>query len=67
MGEKPYVLLDRASRNFVGEFETFEEAETALLRFVKADVSAAGDLELWHEERERLPVDPEKLRRATGA
>ena len=67
MGEKPYVLLDRASRNFVGEFETFEEAETALLRFVKAEPDTADDLELWHEESTRLPVDPEKLPRATGA
>jgi len=67
MGEKPYVLLDRASRSFLGEFETFGEAETVLLRFVEADASAADDLELWDEESDRLPVDPEKLRRATGA
>ncbi len=67
MDEKLYVLLDRVSRNLLGEFETFEEAETVLLRFVKAEPAAAGDLELWHEELERLPVDPEKLRRATGA
>ena len=67
MREKPYVLLDRASRNFLGEFQTFEEAEAALLRYVEADATAADDLELWHEESTRLPVDPEKLRRATGA
>jgi len=38
-----------------------------MLRFVTADASAADDLELWHEESKRLPVDPEKLRRAPGA
>ena len=67
MGEKPFILLDRASRNFLGEFETFEEAETVLLRFVRADPRAADQLELGHEEQERLTVDPEKLRRATAA
>ncbi len=67
MGEKPYVLLDRASRNFLGEFETLGEAEAALLRFVRADASAADDLELWHDDRERVPVDPEKLGPAAGA
>ncbi|MCC6224160.1 MAG: hypothetical protein IT201_11805 [Thermoleophilia bacterium] len=67
MGARPYVLLDRALRNFLGEFETLAEAEAALLRFVGADANAAGDLGLWHEERERLPVDPEKLGPAAGA
>lgn len=64
MSEEPYVLLDRASRNFLGEFETLAEAQAALLRFVEADASAARDLELWHEDRERVPVDLEKLLRA---
>ncbi len=66
VGEQPYVLLDRASRNFLGEFETFPEAEAALLRFVAAEPGAAGGLEVWHEERERVAIDPEKLRGATN-
>ena len=44
-----------------------EKAEAALLRYVEADATAADDLELWHEESTRLPVDPDKLHRATGA
>ena len=63
-----YLLLDRASRNFLGEFETFEKAEETLLRYVAADPSAAPDLEIWHEDgTEPIPVDPEKLRKFTAA
>ena len=67
MSEQPYLLLDRASRNFLGEFETFEEAEETLLRYVAACPDAAPDLELWNEDGTRLFIDPEKLRPFTAA
>lgn len=63
-----YVLLDQASLNQLGEFDTFAEAEDALLRFVAADPRAASSLEIWDEDQDtKLPVDEDKLRRATAA
>ena len=67
MSKQQYLLLDRASRNFLGEFETFEEAEKTLLRYVAACPEAADDLEVWHEDGTQLAVDPEKLRPFTAA
>lgn len=67
MSDQPFVLLDRATRNFLGEFATFEEAEDALLGFVEAAPSAAQHLEIWSEDGSHLPVDPEKLRRVSAA
>jgi hypothetical protein len=61
-----YVLLDQLSMNQLGEFATFEEAEEVLLRYVAADARAAEHLEIWLED-DRLPVDPDKLRRASAA
>ena len=68
MSKLVYLLLDRASRNFLGEFETFEEAEETLLRYVRAAPQATADLEIWHEDStEPIRVDPEKIRRVTTA
>lgn len=66
--EGRYILLDQASMNQLGEFDTFAEAEETLLRFVAADVRAADSLEIWDDDLDtRVPVDPEKLRRAVAA
>ena len=35
--EPEFVLFDRLSGNFLGEFSTHEEAEEVYLRFVRAD------------------------------
>lgn len=68
MSEGRYLLLDEASMNQLGEYDTFSEAEETLLRFVAADSCAAESLEIWGDNSdERLPVDPEKLRRAAAA
>jgi hypothetical protein len=68
MSEGRYLLLDQASMNQLGEFDTFSEAEETLLRFVAADSRAADSLEIWDDDRnERLPVDPDKLQRAATA
>ncbi len=67
MSEQPYLLLDRETKNFLGEFATFEEAEEAFFRFVGASRSAAEHLEIWREDgTEPIPVDPEKLRAVTA-
>ncbi len=62
----PYVLLDRASSNFLGEWHTYEEAEAGYLEWVGAAPQAVADLELWHEDK-RIHVDPEKIRAVTAA
>jgi hypothetical protein len=61
-----YVLLDRATCNQLGEFETLEEAEETYFRYVSGDPTAAEHLEIWHEDDGRLEVDPEKIRRVTA-
>ena len=70
MSERPYVLLDRETRNFLGWFGTLEEAEEAFFDFVKPHPPAAEQLEIWRDDGEtskRLFVDPEKIRRLTAA
>jgi hypothetical protein len=66
MNEPEYILLDRATRNQLGEFDTFEKAEETFFRYVSAAPSAAEHLEIWHEDDGRLEVDPEKIRRVTA-
>lgn len=66
--EGRYLLLDQASMNQLGEFDTFVDAEKTLLRFVAADARAADSLEIWDDELDvRMTVDPDKLRQATAA
>ena len=61
-----YVLLDRLSMNFLGEWHTYEEAEASYLEWVGAAPQAVGHLELWFEDK-RIHVDPEKIRAVTAA
>ena len=66
MAEFAYVLLDRATANFLGEWDTYEAAEETYLEYIRADPEAIERLELWHED-ERIHVDPEKIRAVTAA
>ena len=66
MDEFAYVLLDRWSKNFLGEWHTYEEAEETYLEYIRADPEAIERLELWHED-ERIHVDPEKITAVTAA
>lgn len=66
MDELPYVLLDRRTANFLGEWKTYEEAEQVYLEYVQEDLAAIQRLEIWFED-ERVYVDPEKLRPFTAA
>lgn len=61
-----YVLLDRATRNFLDEWHTYEEAEAGYLEWVRAAPQAVDSLELWFEDT-RIHVDPEKIRAVTAA
>jgi hypothetical protein len=70
MSEQHYVLLDRKTRNFLGWFDTLEEAEDAFFDFVRPHPLAAEHIEIWRNDgknAERLVVDPEKIRRVTAA
>ena len=61
MSDEPFILLDRASRNILGEFESLEDAQTERLEYVSAAPDAAESLEIWHGDVQ-VPVDPESLR-----
>ena len=68
MSKNQYTLLDRASRNFLGWFDTLAEAEETRARFVEAAPQAADDLEIRDEDEGiRIEVDPETLRPAPAA
>jgi hypothetical protein len=60
MSDELFILLDRASRNILGEFESPEDAQTERLEYVRAAPDAAESLEIWHGDV-RVPVDPESL------
>ena len=66
MDEFEYVLLDRATANFLGELHTYEEAEETYPEVIRADPDAIERLELWHED-ERIFVDPAKIDAVTAA
>lgn len=66
MDDFPYVLLDRATANFLGEWHTYEEAEATYLSYVRAAPQAVDRLELWHEDQQ-IHVDPAKIAAVTTA
>lgn len=68
MSKDRYIILDQASMNEIGHFDTLSEAEEALARFLEAAPQAADDLEIWDDdEGVRIEVDPAKLRPAPAA
>jgi hypothetical protein len=48
MSDEPFILLDRASRNILGEFQTLDDARVDLLEWVRSAPEAAESLEIWH-------------------
>jgi hypothetical protein len=64
--EFEYVLLDRLSRNFLGEWHTYDEAEATYLEYIADAPTHVDRLELWHLDQ-RIHVDPEKIRAVTAA
>ena len=62
-----YIVHDQLSRNQLGEFDTLEEAEEALRRFL-AHAPNAEHLEIWDDNDDvRVEIDPETLRPAPAA
>lgn len=64
--EFEYVLLDRLSSNFLGEWHTYDEAEKTYLEYIADAPSHVNRLELWFEDR-RIHVDAERIRAVTAA
>ena len=60
MSDELFILLDRASRNILGEFESLEDAQAERLEYVSAAPDAAESLEIWRGDVQ-VPVDPESL------
>lgn len=61
-----YAVIDRASRNVLGEFGTYVEAESCLLEFVGAHPPAAGEVEIVGPQGARKTVARAKLERAAS-
>ena len=66
MSDEPFILLDRASRNILGEFASLEDAQADRLEWVRSAPDAADCLEIWHGDV-RVPVDPESLHTSPAA
>jgi hypothetical protein len=66
MSDDLFILLDRASRNILGEFESLQDAQTDRLEWVGAAPEAAQSLEIWHGDIQ-VPVDPESLHTSPAA
>jgi hypothetical protein len=66
MAEEPFILLDRASRNILGEFDALEDAQAERREYIEAAPDAAASLEIWHGDVQ-VPIDPESLTTAPAA
>ena len=60
MSDEQFILLDRASRNILGRFESLADAQADRLEWVGPAPEAAESLEIWRGDV-RLPSDPESL------
>jgi hypothetical protein len=68
MSSGRYILLDQASMNQLGEFDTLAEAKETLARFLAHAPEAADDLEIWDDDEDvRIEIDPATLRLAPAA
>ena len=68
MSSGRFILLDQASMNQLGEFDTLAEAKETLARFVAHTLEAAADLEIWDDDEDvRIEIDLATLRPAPAA
>ena len=68
MSHLRYTLIDQASMNELGHFDTLAEAIEARRRFVAAAPEAAVDLDIWDEDEDVLvEIEPEQRRPAPAA
>ena len=66
MSDESFILLDRPSRNILGEFGSLEDAQTDRLEWVTAEPDAAESLEIWHGDVQ-IRVDPGSLHTSPAA
>ena len=66
MSDEHFIILDRASRNILGEFESLADAQADRLEWVGPAPEAAESLEIWHGDV-RVPVDTESLHTSPAA
>jgi hypothetical protein len=57
-----YFVIDKVSKNILGEFESHAQAEALLLDLVSTHVPAAQDLVIISSEGEETEASPEQLR-----
>lgn len=68
MSKFRYALLDQASLNELGHFDTLAEAIETRARFVAAAPEAADDLEIWDQDDDVfVEIDPGQRRPAPAA
>ena len=60
MSDDRFILLDRPSRNILGEFGSLADAKSDRQEWVSAEPDAAESLEIWHGDVQ-IPVDPGSL------
>ena len=53
-----YAVIDRATNNVLGEFETHEEAEALRLELVERDLHAEDRVEIVGADLDREPRKP---------
>lgn len=58
MSDEAFILLDRGSRNILGEFESLEDARAERAEYVNTAPDAAQSLEIWNGDVQ-VPADPE--------
>lgn len=61
-----YLVVDKKSRNVLGEFDNLIQAQSFFLDLVAADPSAAPDLKILGPRGKAEPIDPERVREAAG-
>lgn len=59
-----FAVIDRASRNVMGEFDSFPEAEALLIDLVGAHPPAATEIEIVSDRGEHVDVRADVLRDA---
>lgn len=59
-----YTVVDRSSRNIMGEFETLAQAEAMFIELVGAHPAAATEIQIVSDTGEAQAVDRERVREA---
>jgi hypothetical protein len=60
-----YAVVDRASKNIMGEFESFSQAEAMLIDLVGANPDAYRDIVVVSDQGEATVLSSEQVREIT--